>query len=71
MSNVTKRKNTAPSSTSFRLDRGNAKIFGVCGGIANYSNIDPMLVRIGFVVGGLASLGTAALIYIAIALIAD
>ncbi|WP_298467894.1 PspC domain-containing protein [uncultured Erythrobacter sp.] len=71
MSNVTRKPNGTPPSNSFRLDKTNAKLAGVCGGIANYSNIDPMLVRVGFVVGAFVSLGTAALIYLAIALIAD
>lgn len=55
----------------FRLDRSGAKIWGVCGGIANSTGIDPMLVRIGFVIGALISVGTAAIIYAAIGLIAD
>ena len=29
--------------------RGNRMIAGVCGGIAEYFNIDPTLVRLGFV----------------------
>ncbi|TNE51098.1 MAG: PspC domain-containing protein [Sphingomonadales bacterium] len=56
---------------SFHLDKYDGKIFGVCGGIGDYFGIDPMFVRIGFVIGAFASLGTAALIYLAIALIAD
>ena len=60
-----------PPSRGFRLDKGNAKLAGVCAGIANSIGTDPMLVRVGFVIAGLASIGTAALIYIAVALIAD
>lgn len=58
-------------ATTFRLDKAQSKIWGVCGGIANYAGIDPMWVRIGFVIGALVSLGTAALVYAGIALIAD
>lgn len=58
-------------ATTFRLDKAQGKIWGVCGGIANYAGIDPMWVRIGFVIGALVSLGTAALVYAGIALIAD
>ncbi|MCR2833238.1 PspC domain-containing protein [Parerythrobacter lacustris] len=58
-------------SQGFRLDRSNGKIWGVCGGIANYAGIDPMWVRIGFVIGALVSVGTAAIVYAAIGLIAD
>lgn len=63
--------NLKKSGGGFRLDTQNAKLAGVCGGIANSTNIDPVIVRIGFVIGGLMSLGTAAIVYAAIALIAD
>ena len=45
---------SGPPAKSFRLDRSNGKIWGVCGGIANYFGIDPMLVRIGFAGSGKA-----------------
>ena len=70
MSNVTRNGGGRPPS-KFRLDKHNGKLAGVCSGIANYTNADPMIVRIAFVLGAFVSLGTAALIYIAIALIAD
>lgn len=60
-----------PPSKSFRLDRTNGKLWGVCSGIANYFGIDPMLVRIGFVVGTIIGFGSLILVYAAIALIAD
>lgn len=63
--------NVPANNNTFRLDKAQGKIWGVCGGIANYVGINPMLVRVGFVIGALVSLGTAALIYAAIALIAD
>ena len=71
MSQIERKTNGGPPSTGFRLDRSNAKVWGVCAGIANYTKIDPMLVRVGLVVGALVSLGTAALVYAAIGLIAD
>ncbi len=71
MNNLTNPSGGKPPRTSFRLDKPNGKVFGVCAGIANYAGIDAMLVRIAFVVGALVSFGTAALIYLAIALIAD
>ena len=49
-------------NTSGRLTRSNTDrvIAGVCGGIANYLNVDPALVRLGFVLlvwlGGLSPL---------------
>ncbi|USA38624.1 PspC domain-containing protein [Pelagerythrobacter marinus] len=57
--------------SSFRLDKANAKLFGVCGGIANHFGIDANLVRIGFAVGTLVGFGSLILVYLAIALIAD
>ena len=60
-----------PPSDGFRLDRHNGKIWGVCSGIAKHFDLDPMLVRIGFVAGALVFFGTTLLIYAAVALIAD
>jgi phage shock protein C len=37
--------------------RRDKKVMGVCGGLADYFNIDPTLVRIAFVVGTIASGG--------------
>ena len=64
-------RNNGGGQPGFRLDKRNAKLAGVCAGIAEYANVDPMIVRIAFVVGAFLSIGTAALVYIAIALIAD
>lgn len=71
MNNVTGPSNGTPPSRSFRLDKTNGKMFGVCSGISNYFGIDAMLVRIGFVLATLFGFGSPVLIYIAIALIAD
>jgi phage shock protein C len=35
---------------TFRLDRGNGKLMGVCAGLANYTGIDVTLIRVGVVV---------------------
>lgn len=32
--------------SAFRLDRGNAKLMGVCAGVGNATGIDPLLVRV-------------------------
>ncbi len=37
-----------PRRTHFYLDKRNAKFLGVCAGIADYTGIDVLLVRIGF-----------------------
>lgn len=71
MNNITRNSDGKPPRVGFRLDKTNGKVFGVCAGIADYAGIDTMLVRVGFVVGALVSFGTAALVYLAIALIAD
>lgn len=55
----------------FGLDRSNGKVFGVCAGIANRFGIDVTLVRVGFVLGTLLGFGSLALIYLAVALIAE
>ncbi len=70
MSKLTRNSNDTPPA-KFRLDKHNGKLMGVSAGIANYTGIDPMMIRIAFVIGALVSFGTAALIYIAIGLIAD
>ncbi len=43
-------------------------IFGVCGGIAEYFNIDPTIVRLGFVLLGVAG-GGGLLAYIIAAVV--
>lgn len=47
------------------------KLFGVCGGIADYFGIDATLIRILFVVFFLVGSGTPALVYLALGLILD
>jgi len=42
----------------------NKVLAGICGGIAEYFNADPVLVRIIFVILLIASFGTAALAYL-------
>lgn len=71
MSNLERRPAGGPPSKNFRLDKANAKLWGVCGGIANYFGIDVTLVRIGFVAGTLIGFGSLLLVYLAVALIAD
>ena len=42
----------------------NKKIAGVCGGIGEYFNIDPTIVRILWIAGIFLSLGTGVLAYL-------
>lgn len=51
----------------YRIEEGRM-LFGVCGGIAEYFNIDPSLVRIGWVLLTFAA-GTGILAYIIAAII--
>lgn len=70
MSNLTKRGGTPPQD-GFRLDKEEAKLFGVCAGLANWSGVDTMIWRVGFVAATLLGFGLAIPIYLAAALIAD
>lgn len=49
--------------------RTNKKVLGVCGGISEYLNLDPTLVRIAFVVGVIGSGGPFVLGYLALAFV--
>ena len=51
-----------------KLVRKNKKIFGVCGGLGNYFDLDPTLIRVGFLATFLM-LGTGGLLYIILAVI--
>ncbi len=55
----------------FRLDKSNAKIMGVCAGLANYTGIETVWLRVGFVAAALLGVGAPVLIYLLIGLIAD
>jgi phage shock protein C len=44
-------------------------LFGVCSGIAHYLNVDPVLVRLFFVIMALATNGTGLVLYILLALL--
>ena len=46
------------------LSENNKKIAGVCGGIGEYFDIDPTIVRILWIAGIFLSLGTGVLAYL-------
>ena len=52
----------------YKVENGK-KIFGVCGGIAEYLNMDPTIVRVLWLIFTLLMCGTGILIYIICALI--
>lgn len=59
------------SRSPFYLDKSNAKLAGVCAGIADYTGVDALWIRLGAVLLALAGFGTVVLVYIAIAVFAN
>jgi phage shock protein C len=57
--------------TKLTLNRANKKILGVCAGLADWSGIDAVIVRIAFVLTTLVGFGSPILIYVALGLILD
>lgn len=51
-----------------RLVKKNKKIFGVCGGLADYFDIDPTIIRLIFI-GALILYGSGLLLYIIMAIV--
>ena len=51
-----------------RLYKKDKKIFGVCGGLADYFGLDPTIIRVIFVASVLL-LGTGLLLYIILAIV--
>lgn len=49
--------------------RANRTFCGVCGGIGEYLNVDPTLIRLVWLLCSLVSCGTGLIVYIAAALI--
>lgn len=70
MNDVTNSNNGGPPK-KFRLDKSDAKLAGVCGGIANYFELDPMIIRLVFVAATVFGVGAPVLLYLIIALVAD
>lgn len=60
---------TQPVRKELRRSKIEKKLFGVCGGLAKYFDIDPTVVRIIFVILVLASFGWGLLIYIILAIL--
>jgi phage shock protein C len=57
--------------TRLVLDKPNKKILGVCAGLANWSGMDPLIVRLIFAGATLIGFGSPILIYILLAMILD
>ena len=69
--NVDMCKGEINMSTSKALTRSNSSrmLAGVCGGLGEFLDIDPTIVRLAFVLGFFISGGTALLVYLVMALI--
>lgn len=61
---------TTPS-TRFHLDKPNGKLMGVCAGIADYTGIDALWVRVATVLLTLAGFGLVIPAYLLIGLLAN
>ncbi|WP_340316218.1 PspC domain-containing protein [Rhizorhabdus argentea] len=57
-------------SNAFRLNKSEGKIMGVCAGFADYSGIDPMLIRVLAVLLTLCGVGSTIILYLLVGLIA-
>lgn len=55
----------------FRLDKGAAKLMGVCAGLARYTGIEVLWLRLAFVAAAIFGFGSPILIYVLIGLIAS
>jgi phage shock protein C len=53
------------------LDKTNKKILGVCAGLANWTGIDAMVIRLTFALATVVGFGSPVLIYILLAMILD
>ena len=59
-------------TTDYALDKSNAKLLGVCAGLARTTGWDPLLIRLGAVVTTLCLLGPLAIVvYIVTAFVAE
>jgi phage shock protein C len=60
----------APTAEQRRLYRSRKErmLFGVCGGLAQYFNLDPVLVRLGFLLFGLGT-GVGFIAYLVLAIV--
>lgn len=58
------------SRTKFYLDKQNSKWLGVCSGIADYTGIDVLFIRVGVVLGTIFGSGALLVAYLIIAWLA-
>jgi phage shock protein C len=53
-----------PESKKLYRSRANRLLGGVCGGLGEFFNVDPTVVRVVFILGALLGLGSFVLLYI-------
>lgn len=58
-------------NSRYALDKGNAKLMGVCSGFANWMDVDPFLVRVTLVLLTILLGPVAILAYLVTALLAS
>jgi phage shock protein C len=59
------------SGRTLYLDKGSAKLFGVCAGLADFLGVDTLWVRLGFVGVTLLGSGLPLLAYIVAAMVVE
>ncbi len=59
-----------PGGRKLRLDKANGKLAGICAGLADYFGMDPVIMRLIFVLGTVIGLGSFILVYLAVWLLA-
>lgn len=57
-------------SNSFRLNKTDGKIMGVCAGLADYTGMDLMLIRVLTVLLTVCGVGSTIILYLLVGLIA-
>jgi phage shock protein C len=55
----------------FQLNKRDGKLMGVCAGLADYTGIDPLWIRIATVLAVLAGFGSLLLVYLIVGLAAN
>lgn len=60
-----------PSRTKFYLDKRNGKMMGVCAGLADYTGLDLLWIRVAAIAITLLGSGLPLLAYVVIAALAD
>lgn len=63
--------NQLPQRTKFYRDKVNGKFMGVCAGIADYTGIDVLWVRLGLIISTVCGVGFMPLIYLALGFLSD